>query len=304
MKYHHLFLAFCVFIFFGSCSEKEQVVQKNNTPLDVHRVSTIKIKNYVNRTFIDILGRNPTDEEMDSIVVNLEKNNLSSKSRLDFIIKIQTDNSFRIGDSSYQKVYYQRVYDMVKSKMIEGTDDGEFNRTIGNAKFAVKVARLNGDSVRVFRSLASIDRAQNVLNSKLDYRYGRITINEMFARMANNAVYDDINMNTFNFVNATFDDMFYRFPTQEEFNIAFDIVQNNEIGFLFGGYATNKSEYCTVLSQSDEFYVGLINWTYNNLLSRNPTAQEVNNLFAKLRRTDNFQWLQYTLASSDEYANF
>lgn len=304
MKYHLLLPAVCVFIFLTSCSEKEQVVQKNNTPLDVHRVSTIKIKNYVNRTFIDIIGRNPTDEEMDSIVTDLEENNLSKEARIEFINRLQTDNSFRIGDSSYQKVYYQRVYDMVKSKMIEGTDDSEFHRSIGNAKFAVKVARLEGDSVRVFRALAGIDKAQSVLNSKLDYRYGRITINTMFARMANNAVYDEINMNTFNFINASFDDMFYRFPTQEEFNIAFDIIQNNEIGFLFDGYATNKAEYCTLLSRSDEFYVGLINWTYNNILSRNPTAQEVNNLFAKLHDNDNFQWLQYTIASSDEYANF
>jgi hypothetical protein len=304
MKYPFLCLAVCVLFIFGSCTKKEEIIKSNNTPLDVHRVSTIKIKNYVNRTFIDIIGRNPTTEEMDSIVKNLEENNLSRESRVEFITRIQSDTIFRIGDSSYQKVYYQRVYDMVKSKMIEGADDTEFYRTIGNAKFAVKVARLNGDSVRVYRSLNTIIRAQNVVDSKLAYRYGTIKINEMFARMANNGVYDVINMNTFNFVNASFDDMFYRFPTQEEFLVAFDIVQNNEIGFLFNGYATNKSEYCTLLSVSDEFYVGLINWTYNNLLSRNPSAQEVNNLFAKLRDNDDFQWLQYTIASSDEYANF
>jgi hypothetical protein len=295
---------FSFLVIFGSCTKKEQILKGNNTPLDVHRVSTIKIKNYVNRTFIDIIGRNPTNEEMDSIVTDLEERNLSKEARQEFINRIQTDNSFREGDSSYQKVYHQRVYDMVKSKMIEGTDDSEFYRTIGNARFAVKVARLNGDSVRVYSALASIARAQKVIDSKEDYRRGTIKINEMFARMSNNNVYDIINMNTFNFVNASFDDMFYRFPTQEEFGIAFDIVQNNEIGYLFNGYASNKAEYCTILSNSDEFYVGLINWTYNNLLSRNPTAQEVNNLFATLQEDTNFQWLQYTIASSDEYANF
>ena len=304
MKYRLLTFATCLLLFFGSCTEREEVVQKDNEPLDVHRVSTIKVKNYVNRTFIDIIGRNPTDEEMDSIVTDLETRNLSKEARIEFINRLQTDNSFRIGDSSYQKVYYQRIYDMVKSKLLEGADDSEFRRIIGNNNFAVKVARLEGDSIRVFRALDRISTAQEVLNSKGEYRYGLIKINDMFARMANNSIYDVINMNTFNFINATFDDYFYRFPTQEEFDIAFDIVQNNEAGFLFDQYASNKAEYCQVLVNSDEFYVGLINWTYNNLLSRNPNAQEVNNLYDSLRATANLQWLQYTVASTDEYANF
>lgn len=304
MKYHLLFIVLlCAFVL-GSCKEREELVQKNNEPLDVHRVSTIKIKNYVNRTYIDILGRNPTDEEMDSIVSDLEARNLAQEARVEFIQRLQTDNSFRVGDSSYQKVYYQRIYDMAKSKLLEGADDSEFTRIIGNNNFAIRVARLEGDSVRVFRALDRIATAQNVLNSAGDYRFGIIEINDMFARMANNPVYDQINMNTFNFINASFDDFFYRFPTQEEFDIAYEIIQNNEAGFLFGKYAGNKAQYCQVLSQSDEFYVGLIIWTYNAILSRDPNAQEINNLFDKLRDTRDFQWLQYTLASSDEYANF
>jgi len=304
MKYPILSITACVILFFGSCTEKETVVTKNNTPLDVHRVSTIKIQNYVNRTFIDIIGRNPTDEEMDSVVSDLEANNLSKEARFKFINHIQSDSTFRIGDSSYQKVYYQRIYDMIKSKMVEGANDFEFQRSVNNNKFALKVARLEGDSVRVFKALNNIDRASAVLKARDDYRYGHIKINEIFARCANNAVYDQINMNTFNFINATFDDLFYRFPSQQEFDIAYSIIQLNLTGFLFDSYASNKSEYCTILTNSDEFYVGLINFAYNSLLSRNPNAQEVNNLYSKLRETDDFQWLQATIASSDEYANF
>jgi hypothetical protein len=303
MKHYLVAILALGIISFSSC-KKDELIQRPVTPQEVHRVSKIKIKNYINRTYIDILGRNPTNEEMDSIVVDMEENDLSAESRLRFIKKIQTDTTFRFGDSTYAKVYYQRVYDMVKAKMIEGTNDDEFYKVIGNASFSIRIARLEGDSVRVFSALERIDRAQKVLDSKQQYRYGEITLSEMFSRMANNHVYDLININTFNFVNATFDDYFYRFPSGPEFDIGFDIIQNNAIGYLFGGYASNKAEYTKLLTESDEFYLGLINWTYLSLLSRSPSAQESSNIFSKLKVNGNFQEVQQIIASSDEYANF
>jgi hypothetical protein len=301
---HYLAAILALGILTISSCQKDEFIERDATPLDVHRVSDIKIKNYVNRTYIDILGRNPTDIEMDSIVVDLKDNDLSAESRLRFIERIQTDSTFRQGDSTYEKVYYQRIYDMVKAKMIEGTNDDEFYKVIGNASFSLRIARLEGDSVRVYRALETIDRAQKVLDSKHQYRFGEITLNEMFARMANNHVYDLININTFNFVNATFDDYFYRFPSGPEFEIGFDIIQNNAIGFLFDGYASNKAEYTRLLTGSDEFYLGMINWTYLSLLSRSPSAQESSNIFAKLKLNGSLQEIQQIIASSDEYANF
>ena len=120
MKYRLLSIATICLLFFAGCTKREKIVEEGNTPLDVHRVSTIKIKNYVNRTFIDILGRNPTIEEMDSVVTSLEENNLDEESRVSFISMLQSDTTFRQGDSTYEKVYYQRVYDNPGFTIIRG----------------------------------------------------------------------------------------------------------------------------------------------------------------------------------------
>ena len=188
--------------------------------------------------------------------------------------------------------------------MVEGAESPDFTRYIGNANFSLKIARIEGDSIRVYRALEIIRRKQDVLDAKYEYRNQEITINEVFARMMDNGVYDNINMNTFNFVNASFDDLFYRFPTQNEFDIGFNIIEKNEVGPLFGGFAATKGEYCKLLTESDEFYEGLIRWTYLTLLNRDPTTSEVSVHFQNLQSTQDFRILQKEIIITDEYADF
>ena len=289
---------------FTSCKKTEDKTFTDNTPLSPHRVPTIKIEGYVNRLFIDLVGRSALEAELAAETAALKDAELSRESREALITKLQSDTADVEGDSSYAIAYNQRLYDIMKSRMCEGAEDGEFLRYVGNASFSLKVARLNGDSIRVFRALEIIERNQNVVNGKYDLRNGLITINELFARMMNNNVYDNINMNTFNFVNASFDDLFFRFPSEREFETAFDIVERNVVGSLFGGFASNKAEYCTLLTESDEFYEGLIRWTYISLLGRDATTQEVVNHFDNLKQTGNFKQLQLEILRTDEYANF
>ena len=156
----------------------------------------------------------------------------------------------------------------------------------------------------MYAALEQIERNQKVVEGKVEMRNGEITINELFARLMNNNVYDYINMNSFNFVNASFDDLFMRFPTQEEFDIAYEIIERNQVGGLFGGFASTKAEYCKLLTESDEFYEGLIRWTYETLMGREATSQEVVNHFSKIIINKDFKQLQMDILITDEYADF
>ena len=289
----------------SSC-KTEQIDKKydNNNALNPGNLPTVKIENYVNRLFIDLLGRVPTQNEMSAEVAILKLAKASKETRLALIQKLQTDSSFVEGDSSYQKAYYQRIYDMVKARLCEGAADGEFTRYVGLANFSLKVARLEGDSIRVFQALEQIERNQRIVDSKDAYRFGSITINEMYARLIDNNVYDNINMNTFNFVNASFDDLFYRFPTKAEFDKAYNIIETNKLGSLFGGFASNKREYCVLMTSTDEFYEGLIKWMYLNLMGREPSTEEIFALYEDFRKDANIQLLQQKILITDEYANF
>lgn len=292
-------------VFFSSCTKKEETINLvTNTPRDYDDVPTVKVENYLNRIYIDLLGREPLNTEKTRDIDFLRSEKLSFESRKTLITRLMTDTGYVVGDSSYKKAYYQRIYELTKARLLEGAGDEEFYSLVGNAKFSLKSARLTGDSITVFAALIIIDRCMNVVNSRRNYQTGAIKISDMYAYMLDNPVYDVINMNSLNFVNASFDNMFFRFPTKAEFNIAYDIIDKGKGGSLFGGYASNKAEYCQMLTQSLEFHESIIKWAYLTLIGREPNTQETHNLLQDYFISKDFQKVQTLILMTDEYAHF
>ncbi len=303
--YHFGFVvSFLLLISLFSCKKKEENIIPNNKPKNYEDVSTVKVENYINRLYIDLLGREPLDVEAIRDLAIIRKGNLSFETRQIIIKRLMTDSIFVPGDSSYKIAYYQRIYDLTKARMIEGASDGEVSEPIGNALFGLKSARLLGDSIGVFAALETIDRCKNVLKSRRAYQLGLIGISEMYDAMLDNPIYDVINMNSLNFVNASFDDMFFRFPTRDEFTIGFNIIESGKGGSLFGGYADNKKLYCKMLTNSREFYEGMIQWSYLTLMGRHANTQETVNLMKDFYLDKNFQKVQLLILTTDEYAQF
>ncbi|MCB0754704.1 MAG: hypothetical protein KDB98_03870, partial [Flavobacteriales bacterium] len=122
--------------------------------------------------------------------------------------------------------------------------------------------------------------------------------------MVNNAVYDEINMNTFNFVNASFDNLFFRFPTEQEFYAGFNMIEYNQPANILGVPGQNKDDYVDILVNSREFYEGLIVWSYQTLLAREPSTAETNALMIDLYTDHDLQKVQRAIMITDEYAHF
>ncbi len=295
--------SFCLLLL-ASCSKKDEKLVTGNLPKNYEDIPTVKVENYINRVYIDLLGREPLNTEKLRDVGIMRDGKLSFETRKQIITRLMTDSIFVPGDSSYKRAYYQRIYDLTKARLLEGAEDGEFEGEIGNARFGLISARLLGDSIGVFSAMVTIDRCKNVLRSRREYQLGIININQMYARMLNNPIYDVINMNTLNFVNASFDDLFFRFPIKDEFTIAYDIIDLDKGGSLFGGYASNKAEYCQLLVNSREFHEGMIKWCYLALIGREPTTQETYNLMVDYYPTQNLQKVQTLILMTDEYAHF
>lgn len=291
-------------LLYTSCTKKDEKVIAGNVPKTYENVSTVKVENYINRLYIDLLGREPLDAENDRDLGFLRSGNLSYDTRKLLITRLMTDSAFVPGDSSYKRAYFQRIYDLSKARLLEGASENEFYEIIGPAQFGLTSSRLLGDSIGVFAAMETISKCTNVLKSRRAYQYGLITINDMYAYMLNNDIYDKINMNSLNFVNASFDDMFFRFPTRDEFTIAYDIIERSKSGSLFGGYAGNKAEYCAMLVNSREFSEGIIKWCYLTLIGREPSTQETYNLVRDFHNTKNLQQVQKLILITDEYAHF
>lgn len=288
---------------FSSCKKDEKTIP-GNVPKQYEDVPTVKVENYLNRIYIDLLGREPLDVEVIRDMKILRDGGLQFDVRKQIIRRLMTDTTFVAGDSSYKRAYYQRLYDLSKARLLEGAGDEEFYQQIGNARFALLSSRLTGDSVGVFAAMHTISRCTNVVGSRRAYQYGLIGIGDMYARMLDNPIYDVINMNSLNFVNASFDDLFFRFPTRDEFDIAYDVIESGKGGSLFGGFADNKPSYCQMLVRSREYYEGMVRWAYLTLIGREPVTQEIYNVMEDFYLSKDLQKVQENILATDEYAHF
>lgn len=299
-----LFLISALLITVVSCKKDDPVVFTDNDVPPYSEIPTIRVQNYVNRLYIDCLGREPIDVEMDADVAYLEENALSMESRDELLDKLMFDQSWVAGDSSYNYAYFFKIYEDTKARLIEGSSDG-FIQSEYNLYYGQAIAdSINGNFLEYQRNLAEANKLAAVMDSREQYRLSEITIDEVYSRMMNNSIYDQINMNTFNFVNASFDDLFYRFPTTAEFDNAYTIIEFNAPATILGSVASNKEEYLTVLTTSDEYEEGLIRWVYLSLLAREPSSAEVFDLMQNLSLTYNVQEVQKQIMKTDEYAGF
>ena len=287
----------------ASSCKKGELVPDNNAPY-YDGIPTVKVQNYVNRLYIDLIGREPLDTEMINDVATLRVENLSMESRDLLITKLQTDTNYIAGDSSYFVAYYQRLYNLFKFRLLEGASDAEIDVYMGLSQNDIFSDSLNGDSLGMQRAKLEVAKYQRVKAIPFELRSGVIDIRTAYARLLNNGVYDFINMNSFNFVRASFNDLFGRYPTQNEFDNSFAMVDANESRLVLGQPGQNKGDFINILVNSTEFKEGLIRWAYKTFMARDATTAEVNALMQDFNTTLNFPRMQKEILKTDEYANF
>jgi hypothetical protein len=296
---YSIFLAITI----SACKKDVVIIPNNNAPI-YSEIPTILLENYVNRLYIDLIGREPLDDEMSSDVEFLRNNDVTLESRDSLIYKLQFDTIFVPGDSSYKQAYFHRLYEMVKVRLIEGVSNGHI-QTVMNTRYNRYVNdSLGGNMISAHENLIKYYRFKDIINSESDLYYNLIDIKEMHRRMINNPIYDNINMNTFNFVNAAFDNLLFRFPTQYEFNNSYSMIEDEQPYIVLGSSGTNKEDFINIICNTREFYEGIIHWTYLTLLARVPTTTETDFLMNDFYISCDFHKLQRYVMKTDEYAHF
>lgn len=297
-------LYFGMAIFFVGCTSTENVQIKDNQPPNYSGVSTLRIENYVQRMFIDLIGREATDLERISFTKQLKNAELHDSCRLRLVNQLMLDTSYRVGDSSYRHAFAQRIYNISKARFLEGASDPDIAQFIGNLNFAITVSRLNGDSIGVYRYIDLRKKYVDVLNSRSALRRNSKDYRNMCAVMMNNSIYDGINMNSFNFVNAVFDNCLLRKPTKDEFDRAYAIIEKNIPKELFRVVSSNKDEFCDAVVNSDAFHEAQIRWFYFVLLQREASTAETSRLFPNFYANHRIESVISSILITDEYAQF
>lgn len=285
-----------------ACKKEELQVRPNNQAPDYAGVPTVVTQNYVNRLFIDLLGREPVDAEMDGEVSTLENAELSVDARVSLVNKLMTSTAFVQGDSSYKEAYHQRLYGSFKARFLEGASDEVIDGYISDAQQAAISDSVSGNAEGAGESNSTLQKLLRLRSARTEHRDGLITANEVVKRMMLNSIFDFINMNSFNFVNASFDNMLFRYPTNAEFSAGYSMVEYNTSAILFGASAQNKAGYLDILVNSSEGNEGLVRFCYKSFLGREPSTYETYQATTDYQSDHDFQRLQRTILISDEYA--
>ena len=288
----------------SSCTTDNLNDIDDNDPISVTNISRLKIENYVNRLFIDLIGREPLKVELGPEVDTLKVRELSRDSRLDLINRLMQDTSFRIGERSYKAAFYLNLYNLAKVRCLEGVSDEEISYYMGLFLSDAMRDSMNGNWDDFYGKLNQIRKLQNVLQSQEDLYNGDISYNQIFQFMVDNHIYGIINMNTFNFIRAIYNELLFRLPTDQEYAVAFDIIEKSSPGQAFGNYCSNKTEFIHNLVESPAMHEGIVIWTFQIYLNRFPSSRELASILPEYLKHHDIREIIKQISVTDEYAGF
>jgi len=261
-------------------------------------VPTVLVDAYITRVFIDLIGREPLMIELENERAALRAGALSMGSRQELVTRLMG------GDPEYLPLYDRKLTDDMAGRFLNG-----FSQEAMEAQIETNLAMATQDSLQgnIIAYLYWTDEAlrmERTMMASAEYRANTINWREVSRRYCDNIFYDEINMNSFNFVNATFDDLFGRYPTEAEFEQAYAAVEFNAPSILFGTAISNASEYLQALVGNGEFDESAVRWWAERLLVRSITDAEMVSWKQTVGANVDIRALQALLITSDEYADF
>ena len=163
------FLFFTIIVLcISSCKKDADIISNNDAPY-YGEIPTILLENYVNRIYIDLIGREPLDVEMTNDVQFLRDADVTLESRDALLYKLQFDTTYIEGDSSYKFAYFHRVYEMVKVRLLEGVSNAYISQDLGNFWSDYVRDSVNNDLLAANKKLLQYHILNDVIKSELAY---------------------------------------------------------------------------------------------------------------------------------------
>jgi len=268
-----------------------QVVEDNTAP-PFNGVSTLQVRAYVNKAFIDLRGREPVEDEAEAMVLLLENNGLSDEAK-DIFLQV-----LMVGEE-----YYARFWDQYSAEMLQGLTRDQISGRVQELEFVLNLLQQQGDEIGAAFIQQELNRTRRVFEALPRYAQGEADISEFMASMVNNEFFENINMGSENFTIACFEHFYNRKPTDEELD-ACQLMINAFTAQVFMRDGNNKDDLVEILTTTPEFYQGLVIDIYRQLLARDPDSQEMTEGAQMLLETKDYKAVQQKVMKTEEYAGF
>ncbi|MFM2226340.1 MAG: hypothetical protein RJA07_2542 [Bacteroidota bacterium] len=291
-----LFLAILILI---SCKKtthesvhQNHIITGNLLPY-YNGVSTIKIQSYINKVYVDLLGREANSIELHNATMILINSNLSDGSRDTMVANLINTKDF-----------YVQLFLKTSGNMLNSTGKQDVLDQINFYNYLYQFNLQNHDTVSANGLLVENDKLIKLSTADSLLKINAIDINEFYRRFIFNYFYDEINMGAENYVKASFENLYYRLPTTAELTQSEAMINGLTNGTLFLQSGSSKGDFAYIATHCNAFYEGLITTAYANYLLRKPTDIELNTNLTTLSASKNYTALIKSILKSKEYAGF
>ncbi len=288
-----------IFLLFAipSCQKDEKIDHQNlvvdgNKPPPYDGIPEILVENYVSKMNIDLIGLKPDDITRETRTEYLKNNDLSMDAREKVIDDILVEDA-----------YHDRLFQVNSDLLLNGMGYDEIQTVYTDYSFVRDFFYQTGDTFTGQYFDNELMKLQLVLDSKEDYKDGKIDMGEYFSRMSFNLIYDEINMGSENFVIACFENFFKRKPSVKELESGVTMVDGQPTQILLQSGRT-KIDFLNIMVSNSEFYQGRVLDAYLSLLLREPETKELSELSQEYENKNDFNIVQKSIAKTDEYAGF
>jgi len=288
-----LFFLLSVVLF--SCKKDNEIIIADNTAPPDGTIPNVVKENYVNKSYISVLGRKPNATELASGIAILNQNNLSVP-----------DRNQLLDDIFAKPGYNQRQYDIAISTLLNNLDTSLITQDI----YIFTLLLTDTAYQSVWAQLQfEIDRLELLKASVADLNAGAINIIGLHKRCVNNYFYDQINMGTENFVVSMFNNFLFRYPTDEELLHGKNMVDNFE-DVIFLQTGNNKDDFMNIFfgggfqnyPGSNNYFEGQVRDLFLKYLFREPTSVEMSAKAMVYKNSLDYKALQKEILAMDEYA--
>ncbi len=277
---------FCLFAITACKRDLEEIIDGNIAPPDPTVEKVVK-ENYINRVYISLLGRKPVAAEYSTAFDIVDAANLDSGSRAEVLDIVLSQPEFR-----------DNQFTQAKADLLEGIDTVE----IINQILLYELLKLDPQYAAYIDLLnAEIDKMNLVLDIPSELKAGAIDEREMHRRLVSNAIYDEINMGTQNFIISTFTHLLLRYPTASELEQSTLMVEGFN-GVLFLETGKSKSDYLNIFTLSSDYCEGRVRDAFLRYVFREPQFNELTSLTQAYKANDDYRAILKSVLGSGEFA--
>ena len=290
---------FSVVIFFSACKKVEhdnvhenKTIAGNQIP-PITSISTIQTHAYINRVYVDLVGREADSTELATQTILLKNANFTDTARGAMIAHVINTKEF-----------FTQLFIKTSATLLNSTSKQDIIDQINQDVYVRQLSLQTHDTITANAIAVELDALYKLQNVDSLFQIKQIDINEFYRRFIYNYFYDEINMGAENYVKACFENLFHRQPSVNELAQGEGMVNGLSSYVLFLQTGNSKGDFANIVSHSTTFYEGLITTAYLNYMLRKPTDNEINSLVTSLSQTKDYAGLIKSIMKSKEYAGF